>query len=396
MPHTETNLIEAESEVWPLKEPFVIARGAKTEARVARRARDRRAPRGRGECVPYARYGETIEGVLELLRGLDGPLDRRRLGILLPPGAARNALDCALWDLEAKRAGRRAGELAGLPEPRAARDLLHAEPRRRPTRMAAAARRRAASQAAEAQARRRRRRRAHARRARGAARRAARRRRQRGLDAATCWRRSSLPPPRPASSSSSSRCRPDADEALAGIAHPVPICADESAHTSADIAALGGRYDAVNIKLDKTGGLTEALAMAARRARRGFRDHGRLDGGDVARHGAGVAARPGRRLGRPRRAAAARRATATHGPRHRGRLDPSAAAGAVGLDGAASTGSGHSNPPFQRLQHATAAAQPMTRDRRRQQIAPPPPARVERSRRQRRRMPSTRPAAIMA
>ena len=95
-----------------------------------------------------------------------------------------------------------------------------------------------------------------------------------------------------------------ADAALAGP-RPVPVCADESLHDRAGLAALAGRYDAVNIKLDKAGGLTEALALAAEARAARPQDHGRLHGVDLARHGAGHAARPGRRLGRPRRAPAA-------------------------------------------------------------------------------------------
>ena len=96
-----------------------------------------------------------------------------------------------------------------------------------------------------------------------------------------------------------------ADAALAGP-RAVPVCADESLHDRAGLAALAGRYDAINIKLDKAGGLTEALALAAAGARARLQDHGRLHGGDLAGDGAGAAAGAGRRLGRPRRPAAAR------------------------------------------------------------------------------------------
>ncbi len=145
------------------------------------RASPTAATTGRGEAVPYARYGETVEGTLHALRDLHGPLTRGRLPELLPAGAARNALDCALWDLEAKRAGKRAWDASRHPGPRAGDDLLHAEPRR----SGADGRRRtrsAASEAAQAEARRRRRPRAHGRGPRRPARCAPRRRRQRGLD----------------------------------------------------------------------------------------------------------------------------------------------------------------------------------------------------------------------
>ena len=200
---------------------------------------------------------------------LEEKLDRRRLGILLPPGAARNALDCALWDLEAKRAGRRAWELAGRPEPRPV-PTAYTLSLDAPDRMAAAARavphlkllKLKLGGAGDPE--------------RLAAVRASRPDARLIADANEAWTPDMLVPfldaaalagvdlveqPLPAG----------ADEALAGVEHPVPICADESAHTSADLEDLVGRYDAVNIKLDKTGGLTEALVMAREARARGFR-----------------------------------------------------------------------------------------------------------------------------
>jgi len=110
-------LMTAYEERWPLANAFVISRGAKTQARVVVVELRDGSHLGRGEAVPYARYGETVEGVLieiEMLRdGIEADLDRGALQGALPPGAARNALDCALWDLEAKRAGLRAWRLAG-------------------------------------------------------------------------------------------------------------------------------------------------------------------------------------------------------------------------------------------------------------------------------------------
>src|SRR5262245_28396602 len=111
--------LSATAEQWPIRGRFTIARGAKTEAAVVVATAVEEGQVGRGECVPYARYGETVEGAIAAIGGLPrGSLDRERLQELLPPGAARNAIDCALWDLEAKRAGKRVWQIAGLPEPR--------------------------------------------------------------------------------------------------------------------------------------------------------------------------------------------------------------------------------------------------------------------------------------
>ena len=100
-----------------LAETFVISRGAKTEARVVTVTAERDGQRGRGECVPYARYGETMESVAAQVAGLAPGITREGLQEALEPGAARNAVDCALWDLEAKAAGRRVWDLAGLRSP---------------------------------------------------------------------------------------------------------------------------------------------------------------------------------------------------------------------------------------------------------------------------------------
>ena len=113
--------LSARAESWPIAGTFAISRGSKTEARVVVAELREGSVRGRGECVPYARYSETIEGVLEAIEDLrtelERGLDRNRLAERLPAGAARNAVDCALWDLEGKRTGRRVWELAGVPEP---------------------------------------------------------------------------------------------------------------------------------------------------------------------------------------------------------------------------------------------------------------------------------------
>ncbi len=250
------------TERWPLARVFTLSRGAKTEAVVVVATLSDGAHAGRGECVPYARYGETVDSVTAAIRRaerrlLDEP-SRKNLAQLLTPGAARNALDCALWDLEAKRAGRSVALLAGLPEQQP-RETAFTISLGAPDQMAADAiaasampllklklggygdpERMAAVRAAVPQAR-------------------------LVADANEGWQPDQLMPfmlaahearielieqPLPA----------NADDALRGIERIVPVCADESAHDAASLAALTDRYDAVNLKLDKTGGLTEALA----------------------------------------------------------------------------------------------------------------------------------------
>ncbi len=267
MPHGEAQLIEVTGETWPLASPFVIARGAKVEAKVIVATVSDGRVIGRGEAVPYARYGETVEESLAALRALTGPLDRLRLAGLLPAGAARNALDCALWDIEAKRAKKRAWEIAGLAAPRPAL-TAYTLSLATPEAMAAAARavpqlkllklklggtgdpeRMAAVRAARPDAR-------------------------LIADANEAWTAEVLAPFLEAAARAGleliEQPLPEAaDEILAHVPHAVAVCADESAHTSADLDRVAARYDAVNIKLDKTGGLTEALAMA-----RGARERG--------------------------------------------------------------------------------------------------------------------------
>src|SRR3954452_1186220 len=110
-------------ERWPIAGSFTISRGAKTEAVVVVAELSDGSLRGRGECVPYARYGETVEGVAAAIGAMSGPiangLDRDRLQSAMAAGAARNALDCAFWDLAAKQKGRRVHELLGLASPQA-------------------------------------------------------------------------------------------------------------------------------------------------------------------------------------------------------------------------------------------------------------------------------------
>ena len=261
-------IISARIENWPIAGNFTISRGSKREAVVVvAEATDGRVT-GRGECVPYARYDETPEAVLERI-GAAQVTDRTALLRTMPPGAARNALDCALWDFEAKTAGIRASALAGCAEMRpvlTAYTLSLAAPE------AMAAKARAVpgypllklKLGGDGDAERLR------------AIRAARPDARVIADANEGWRAERLAEllavcaetgielveqPLPAGE----------DAALADIARPVPVCADESAHQGADPAALAGRYDTVNIKLDKTGGLTEALAAAAEARRIGLK-----------------------------------------------------------------------------------------------------------------------------
>ena len=251
-----------------LAQSFVISRGARTAAEVVTLELSADGVTGRGECVPYRRYGETVEGVADLLSGLrfdprrDDPVD------LLPAGAARNALDCALWDWRARCAGRRVWEVMGLPAPGpvvTAFTLSLGEP----AAMEAAARAAAHLPLLKVKL--------------GTAddlpriaavRRGAPRARL-IVDANEGWsaalytelaphlhrlRVELVEQPLPAGQ----------DGALAGLPRPVPVCADESCHDRASLPALAGLYDMVNVKLDKAGGLTEALALARAARAQGF------------------------------------------------------------------------------------------------------------------------------
>ncbi|MDX2204023.1 MAG: N-acetyl-D-Glu racemase DgcA [Hyphomicrobiaceae bacterium] len=259
-------------ETWPIAGAFVIARGAKTAAEVIVATVCDGPHRGRGECVPYARYGETVDGVVRQIEAFAPSLATREdLARHMPAGAARNALDCALWDLEAKRTGRSAFALAGLapPPPCVA---CYTVSLAAPAAMAAAA---AAAVArghrliklklgGEGDAERLR------------AVRAACPGTRLVADANEAWTQAMLAPLLDASARAGLELVEQPlpagqDAALAEIAHPVPVCADESLHTRADLAALAARYDAVNVKLDKAGGLTEALALSAQAKALGLR-----------------------------------------------------------------------------------------------------------------------------
>ncbi|HEX2843032.1 N-acetyl-D-Glu racemase DgcA [Hyphomicrobium sp.] len=250
-------------ERFPLKVPFVIARGSKTEAVVVAVAVSDGRITGRGECTPYARYGETPESVAatiaEAERAPNAFTSREALAATLPPGAARNALDCALWDFEAKSRRTTAAEIAGVGPLEAVETCftLSLDTPQAMARAAADARTHRLLKlklggAGDIE------RMAAVRQARPDARLVA--------DANEAWTEDMLGPFLAAADESSFELIEQplpagADYMLEGLAHSVPVCADESVHTSADIADLMHRYDAVNIKLDKAGGLTEALAL---------------------------------------------------------------------------------------------------------------------------------------
>jgi L-alanine-DL-glutamate epimerase-like enolase superfamily enzyme len=264
------------AESWPIAGSFAISRGAKTEAVVVVAELGDGKARGRGECVPYGRYGESVASVMaqiEALRPqLAAGLDRQGLQKAMPPGAARNALDCALWDFEAKRSARPVHELAGLPAPHAL-TTAYTISLGLPDAMAEAAAKAAQrtllkiklggndDYGGDA--------------ARIAAVRAAAPQATLIVDANEGWHERNLAANLAACADADvvlvEQPLPDGrDQALARLKRPLPVCADESAHDRASLAALAGKYDAVNIKLDKAGGLTEALAMAAAAERLGL------------------------------------------------------------------------------------------------------------------------------
>ncbi|MEI9402991.1 N-acetyl-D-Glu racemase DgcA [Mesorhizobium argentiipisi] len=265
-------VISVEIERFPIAGTFTISRGSKTEAEVITVTITDRGRSGRGECVPYKRYGETMEGVRAAIEGMRDPIiagiDRTALLAAMPAGAARNAIDCALWDLEAKLTGTPVAAAIGVLPTRpleTAYTLSLAEPEAMAAQARANATRpllkvkiggdndmariRAVTEAAPES--------------------------RIILDANEGWTDETVEAnlafaaqrgialveqPLPAGH----------DEILRRITHPVPICADESVHAAKDLDALVGLYDAVNIKLDKSGGLTEALKLRDRARDLGF------------------------------------------------------------------------------------------------------------------------------
>ncbi|MEO8113036.1 MAG: N-acetyl-D-Glu racemase DgcA [Phenylobacterium sp.] len=264
--------LAAQAERWPIAGAFVIARGAKTEAEVVVCEIVEGSHSGRGEATPYARYGESLAGVLAQIEAvrprLEAGASREALQGLMTPGAARNAVDCALWDLAAKQAGVRAWTLAGRPrldpvktcftlslaEPAAMAEAARAEARRPMLKLKIGA-------ADDLD--------------RVAALRAAAPRTRLIVDANEALTFDELRRLAPAFARLDVKLieQPlpaQEDAVLAGWESPVPLCADESLHSRAELAACVGRYAHVNIKLDKAGGLTEALALAAAARAAGF------------------------------------------------------------------------------------------------------------------------------
>jgi L-Ala-D/L-Glu epimerase len=258
---------------WALARPITTAHGVETTADVAIAEFSDGDSRGRGECVPLRRYGESIDSVVAALDAMKGAifsgLNRETLQQALPPGAARNALDCAFWDIEAKRAYRSVAELAGLVAvaPVVTAFTLALDTPEKMAELAAANRARpllklklggdgdvervrAVRHAAPAS--------------------------RLIVDANESWNEPQLSEFMPAFADFrveliEQPLPADADDALARVKRPIPLCADESCRTLADLDRLDGKYEALNIKLDKAGGLTEALALAAEAKRRGFR-----------------------------------------------------------------------------------------------------------------------------
>ncbi len=257
--------LELIQESWPIIGDFRIARGSKTHAHTLTALLQENGTTGRGECVPYARYGENMDSVTEQIEtvraALENGLTREALQTALPAGAARNALDCALWDLEAKQSGIPVWQRAGLAGPKPAPTALTisiAEP-------AVMAKKAQAAKAfpllklklaGDGQDL-----------ARLCAIDNVRSDAKLILDANEGLNMTQLEEllPKLAEFNIALIEQPlpvGEDHALAGLRSPIPLCADESLHTSADLKHLAGLYDAVNIKLDKTGGLTEAIALA--------------------------------------------------------------------------------------------------------------------------------------
>jgi L-alanine-DL-glutamate epimerase-like enolase superfamily enzyme len=265
-------IVGAEEQSWLLEKPFRISRSINTESRVVVVTVTDGKHAGRGEAVPISRYKQSVESVLAQIESIrsEKNLDRHRIQELLPAGAARNALDCAFWDLEAKISGKRVWELANIPMVQSVETAFTIS-LDTPVAMAAAAkadanapilklklggddvdlaRVEAVREAAPAT--------------------------RLLIDANESWSPDHykrivpalgelgvelIEQPFPA----------DKDQVLETLDHPVPVCADESCHTSADLPRLMKRYEMINVKLDKTGGLTEALLLTERARESGFK-----------------------------------------------------------------------------------------------------------------------------
>ena len=262
------------TECFPVAGSFTIARDSRTEIDVVSVELTQGNACGRGECRPYARYGESSETVRNAIEGLRAELEagltRSALGKRLGPGAARNALDCALWDLESKRGGQPVWRIAGLAPPAPLTTAYTISLDDAETMATAAGRAgnfpilKVKLGAGSGDIERIRAVRASAPDARLI------------VDANEGWTamtlRDMLPHLAVAGVELVEQPLPaEADGELLGFNSPIPLCADESCHDRASLSHLVGKYDWVNIKLDKTGGLTEALALAAAARDMGFR-----------------------------------------------------------------------------------------------------------------------------
>lgn len=266
--------VKVYEEAWPLHTPFVIARGSRSEARVVVVELEENGVRGIGECTPYPRYGESDASVLaqimSIVPQLEKGLTRQALQQMLPAGAARNAVDCALWDLSARQQQQTLADAVGVTldaEITTAQTVVIGTPEQMAASAAALwetgarllkvklddrliSERMVAIRSAVPEA-------------------------TLIVDANESWRAEGL----------AARCQlladlgvamleqplPAQDDvALENFIHPLPLCADESCHTRSSLKALRGRYEMINIKLDKTGGLTEALALATEARAQGF------------------------------------------------------------------------------------------------------------------------------
>ena len=262
-------MIQAKVEIFPLAQVFRISRGARTQAEVVTVTIEKDGVTGRGECVPYARYNETLESVINQVESLSADINKETLQETLPPGAARNAVDCALWDFECKKHDQRIWKIAGIqvPEQKITAytlsldepEIMFKQAKKNSNRPLLKIKLGTQNDMPRLEAVRK-----------GAP------NSEIIVDANEGWDAelySQLAPelvklgvklveqPLPA----------DQDNDLIGLPRPLPICADESCHDRKSLEKLIGKYDFVNIKLDKTGGLTEALQLKDKALEAGFK-----------------------------------------------------------------------------------------------------------------------------
>jgi L-alanine-DL-glutamate epimerase-like enolase superfamily enzyme len=264
--------IEAKKEVFPVNQPFRISRGSRTEACVVTANVSDGQYTGRGEGVPILRYNQSADSVLAQINSIGsvGAWNRDKLPELLPAGAARNALDCAMWDLDAKRSGKRAWELANIPIADQVETSFTIS-LDTPAKMADAAASAADSPILklklcgdDSDL------------ARVEAVRVAAPNVRLLIDANESWSprhyRNTVSALKELGVELIEQPFPaDADDVLQTLEHPIPVCADESCHTTGHLSRLTNRYEAINIKLDKTGGLTEALQLYQRARENNFK-----------------------------------------------------------------------------------------------------------------------------